>query len=340
PSAEPTPALPDNLQFARVPVGPLGRRWWAAGLPRHAARRGFQLFHGTNYEVPLWGRCARVVTVHDLSLLLRPETHERGRVRRARRRLPLMARAADACITPTESVRREVCEHLGLAREKVFVVPEAARSVFRPLAFEATEVERRSLGVGEDFLLAVGTVEPRKNLPALIRAFEELARLRPSDPLQLVLVGSRGWKSEPVFARLESSPFKDRILFTGYVADETLRALYASCRAFVYPSLYEGFGLPPLEAMACGAPVVASRIPALSEVTRGAALLFDAADADDLTRRLSGLLADEQARRELSAAGLSRASEFSWERAARETLEVYEEALRFRRRGARFFTPL
>jgi len=334
PSGESAPAaLPDNLKFARVPVGPLGRHWWAAGLPRYAARRGFGLFHGTNYEVPLWGRCARVITVHDLSLLLRPETHEQSRVRRARRRLPLMARAADACITPTESARREVCEHLGLARAKVFVVPEAARTVFRPLAFEATEDVRRRLGVGEEFLLAVGTVEPRKNLPALVHAFEELARLRPSGRLQLVVVGNRGWKSEPVFARLESSPFKDRIIFTGYVADETLRALYASCRAFVYPSLYEGFGLPPLEAMACGAPVVASRIPAISEVTGGAALLFDPKDAGDLTRRLVELLADEQGRRELSAAGLSRASRFSWERAALETLEVYGEALERKAKG-------
>ncbi len=199
PSEESAAALPRNLKFARVPVGPFGRHWWAVGLPRYASRRGFALFHGTNYEVPLWKPCARVVTVHDLSLLLLPETHEARRVRRARRRLPLMARAADACITPTESVRREVCERLGLAPSKVFAVPEAARAVFRPLASEACEAERRRLGVGEDFLLAVGTVEPRKNLSALVRAFEEVARARPASRLQLVVVGNRGWLSDPLF---------------------------------------------------------------------------------------------------------------------------------------------
>jgi glycosyltransferase involved in cell wall biosynthesis len=323
-------ALPENLNFSRVAVGPLGRHWWSVGLPRYASRRGFALFHGTNYEVPLWNPCARVVTVHDLSLLLLPETHEARRVRRARARLPLMARAADACITPTESVRREVCERLRLAPSKVFAVPEAARPCFRPLAFEATEGERRRLGVGDDFLLAVGTVEPRKNLPALVRAFEEVARANPSGRLQLVVAGNRGWLSGPLFEGLERSPFRDRVLFTGYVADETLRALYSSCRAFVYPSLYEGFGLPPLEAMACGAPVVASRISSLMEVTGGAALLFDPKDSGELARLLLRLLGDEGARRELSAAGLRRASEFSWGRTARETLEVYGEAMKRR----------
>jgi glycosyltransferase involved in cell wall biosynthesis len=326
-------AFPGNLRFERVKVGPAGRHWWAVGLPRYAARRGFGLFHGTNYEVPLWRPCARVVTIHDLSLLLLPETHERRRVRRARRRLPLMARAADACITPTESVRREVCEYLNIALGKVFVVPEAARTVFRPEAFEATEEVRRRLGVGDDFLLAVGTVEPRKNLLALVQAFEEVARLCPSRTLQLVIAGHKGWLNEPLFARLERSPFKDRLVLTGYVTDETLRALYASCRAFVYPSLYEGFGLPTLEAMACGAPVVASRIPSLSEVTGGAALLFNPEDSDELARRLVELLEDEGARRTLTAAGLRRASEFSWERAARETLQVYGEAFRKKEKG-------
>src|SRR5829696_27595 len=124
---------PPNLKGARVRVGALGRRWWSAGLPRYAARRGFRLFHGTNYEVPLWGGAVRVLTVHDLSLLSHPETHERRRVWRARRRLPLMALAADAVVTPTEAVRREVCSRLRVAPSKVFAVHEAARGCFRPM---------------------------------------------------------------------------------------------------------------------------------------------------------------------------------------------------------------
>jgi glycosyltransferase involved in cell wall biosynthesis len=320
--------LPPNLREARVSVGALGRRWWAAGLPRYARRRGLSLFHGTNYDVPLWGGAARVLTVHDLSHLLHPETHLRRRARRARLRLPLMARAAEAVVVPTEAVRREVCAHLGVDASKVFAVHEAARACFTPQGRVEAEAELRPLGVGGEFLLAVGTVEPRKNLSVLVRAFEEVLRARPSSGLRLVLAGGRGWLSAPLFEEVGRSPARERVVLAGYVPDETLRALYSSCLAFVYPSLYEGFGLPPLEAMSCGAPVLAGRTPAVEEVAGGAARLFDPRDPSALARQLLELLDDEPARRALSEAGLKRAAHFSWERTARATLEVYAEALK------------
>jgi glycosyltransferase involved in cell wall biosynthesis len=319
---------PANLKPVRVRVGAIGRRWFAAGLPRYVRGRGLALFHGTNYEVPLWGGGVSVVTVHDLSLLLRPETHEARRVRRARRRLPMMLRAANAVITPTESVRREVCEHLGVPASEVFAVPEAARECFRPLAFDETEEARRRLGVGREFLLTVGTVEPRKNLPALVGAFEEVLRARPRSDLQLVIAGGRGWMSGPTFEAVLRSPARARVVLAGYVPDRELRALYSSCRLFVYPSLYEGFGLPPLEAMSCGAAVVAGRTPAVAEVAGGAARLVNTDDREEFARALLELLDGEGARRELADAGLRRAAQFSWERTARMTLEVYAEALR------------
>ncbi|HYH84816.1 MAG TPA: glycosyltransferase family 1 protein [Pyrinomonadaceae bacterium] len=322
--------LPSNLRPVRVRVGALGRHWWAAGLPRYVRRRGLRLFHGTNYDVPLWGGAATVLTIHDLSLLLHAETHERRRVMRARRRLPLMARVADSIITPTESVRREVCEHLRVAPAKVFAVPEAARACFRPMSFEETKEARRALGVGEDFILAVGTLEPRKNLTALLRAFETIARERPGRQLQLVIAGGRGWLSAPLLEAVASSPARARIVMTGYLHDADLRALYSSCRAFVYPSVYEGFGLPPLEAMSCGAPVVAGRARAVAEVVGGAARIVNSDSHDDLASALVGLLDDSSERRELMQAGLARASQFSWERTARMTLEVYTETLRKR----------
>ena len=307
--------------------GPIGRHWWSAGLPRYIKRSGFDLFHGTNYDVPLWRRCATVLTIHDLSLLLHPGTHRKRSVSRARRRLPVMMRAADAIITPTESVRREVCEHLKTSDAKVFAVPEAARACFRPIDFAATEIARRRLGVNNDFLLTVGTIEPRKNLVTLVRAFEEVARSLPESNLQLVIAGGRGWLSGPIFQMMEKSPARDRLVLTDYLHDDDLRALYGSCRAFVYPSLYEGFGLPPLEAMACGAPVIASRIPALAETTGDAALLFDHTSANDLAQKILALVGDENATQKLSKAGLKRASEFSWEQTAQLTLNVYIKAL-------------
>jgi glycosyltransferase involved in cell wall biosynthesis len=320
--------VPPNLKLNRVTVGPLGRHWWSAGLPRYIRRSKLKLFHGTNYDVPLWRSCATVLTIHDLSQLLHSETHEKRSVRRARRRLPLMSRTADLIITPTESVRVDVCELLKVSPAKVFAIPEAARGCFKPLSFAETAETRKRLGVRDDFLLTVGTLEPRKNLSVLISALAELAKERPENTTQLVIAGGRGWLSSPLFETIKKSPVQDRIVLTDYLHDDDLQALYASCRAFVYPSIHEGFGLPPLEAMACGAPVIASRIPALEETTGAAALLFDPRNVNELTRNILQLLDNESVRRELVAAGERRAAEFSWEKTARLTWNVYEEALR------------
>ena len=316
--------LPSNLEIKRVRVGPVGRYWWSAGLPRYVRRNRIELFHGTNYDVPPWHQCATVLTIHDLSLLIHPETHEKRRVRRSRRRLPVMARAANAIIVPTESVRAEVCEHLEISPQKVFAVPEAARDCFTPMEMKATEPVRQRLGIGDDFLLTVGTLEPRKNLLTLVNAFGKIATDQPT--LQLVIAGSRGWLSEPLFEAIGKSPAQDRIVLTEYLNDDELRALYSSCSAFVYPSIYEGFGLPPLEAMACGAPVIASHIPALEETTGGAAVLFEPNDVNSLASAIVDLLQSSELRSRFSALGRVRAAEFTWEQTARLTLEVYEKA--------------
>jgi len=327
--------LPPNLRFKRVAVGTLGKHWWSIGLPRYASRNRLELFHGTNYDIPLWRRCATVLTIHDLSQLLHAETHEKRSVRRARRRLPQMARVADAIITPTECVRADVGRLLGVQPGKIFAIPEAARSCFRPLVFAETASTRSRLGIGDDFLLSVGTLEPRKNLSVLVNAFAEVTSARPQSGVQLVIAGGRGWLSGPLFDAIEKSPVRDRIVLTDYLHDDDLQALYSACRAFVYPSIHEGFGLPPLEAMACGAPVVASRIPALEETTAGAALLFDPGSAQELTKKILEVLDNENGRRELAAAGQRRAAELSWENTARLTWSVYEEALRrFKKIGA------
>src|SRR6266404_2855246 len=311
-------SAPANLRSARVPVGPFGRHWWSAGLPRYIRRQTIELFHGTNYDVPLWRRCTTVLTVHDLSLLLHPETHEKRSVRRARRRLPLMVKTADAVIVPSEAVRSEVCEQLHTSSEKVFVVPEASRECFHPIEFEASVEVRRRFDIGDEFILTVGTIEPRKNLQLLVSAFEQAAAARPESGVQLVIAGGRGWLSGPLFSAVDKSPMQKRIVLTDYLHDEDLCALYSACRMFVYPSLYEGFGLPPLEAMACGASVIVSNIPALLETTGQAARLVDPRDPADLARSIIGLLSDEDERRRLSIAGQQRASEFSWEKTARK----------------------
>jgi len=174
--------------------------------------------------------------------------------------------------------------------------------------------------------LFVGTLEPRKNLLTLVSAFDELLRTTDLHP-QFVIAGPKGWLTEDLFAHVEQSALVERILFTGYVSDEDLCALYSSCRVSVYPSLYEGFGLPPLEAMACGAPVITSRIPVIMETVGTAARLIEPSDVRELTATLVELLTHPGARAQLSASGLQRAAEFTWERTAQMTLEVYRAAL-------------
>ena len=313
-----------NVKTARVPVGPIRKHWWSVGLPTYISKEQIQLFHGTNYDVPMWHGCPTVLTIHDLSLLLHPDTHEKRSVRRARRRLPLMSKAADAIVVPTEAIRREVCEYMGTSGQKVFVVPEAAREFFHPVAFEETIATRERLGTGEDFILTVGTIEPRKNIPTLVRAFERVRQIESNRHLKLVIAGGNGWLAGPSLEAIKNSKAARQIILTGYLNDGELRDLYSSCRVFVYASLYEGFGLPPIEAMACGAAVVVSNIPALVESTGGAARLSDPRDPDDLAQTIAEVLNNDDEWAALTAAGRKRASELSWTQAAIKTMQVYE----------------
>jgi len=325
-----TPETTNRLRLIEQRTNFLTSRWWGIGLPRFLRKEKLEIFHGTNHQIPLVGACPSVVTIHDLSLLLHPGWHERRAVRRGRLFLPRIAHRASLIITPTESVRREVVGHLGVAAENVVCVHEAPRECFYPATEkEATEARVR-LGVEKDFVLCVATLEPRKNLARLLTAFVELLRATNAKP-QLVLVGRKGWLVADLMRRIDD--FGSRLRWLGYVADADLRALYSSCKLFVYPSLYEGFGLPPLEAMSCGAPVVASRIASIAEVTGNAARLVAPTDTDALAHALIDLWGDRAARDELSSRGLQRASEFTWKRTAELTRAIYVRAIGETQRG-------
>jgi glycosyltransferase involved in cell wall biosynthesis len=327
PAAMENPSVPaKNLKFITEPVNVLTKHWWTIGLPLYLQRNSLDLFHGTNYDVPVWGGIPTVLTIHDLSLFLYPETHEQRRVRRARRRLPLMARLATVIIVPTQSVKHETCEHLSVSPEKVFVVHEAPRRCFRPMNSEQARETRTRLGVEDIFILYVGTIEPRKNLPTLVRAFEETytnTELRP----QLVIAGNKGWLTEELFAHVAQSSVKDRILMTGYLGDDDLRALYSTCSVMSYPALYEGAGLPPLEAMACGAAVITTSAAAIAEMVGAGARLIAPKDHVALAKNIVELLNDPSARQSLSALGLKRAAEFTWELTALATHDIYLDAI-------------
>lgn len=318
-----TRAQLSNLRTVNPKSSSIRGHWWSIGLPLYLGRERFDLFHGTNFDVPLWKKRRSVVTIHDLSALLHPEKHRSRLVRRARLRLPLVVRTADMIITPTESVKREVCQHFNLKADKVTAIHLAARRIFRPLPFVQTDEVRNRLGVEDDFLLFVGTLEPRKNLLTLLKAFEQVLAHSCFRP-QLVIAGGEGWLMDALSDFIRKPSISERLRITGYLSDDELRALYSSCRCFIYPSVYEGFGLPPLEAMACGAPVIAGRIPSLQETLGDAARLLEPLDADALAKSIIELLEDKNQREVLMAAGREQAAKYSWEQTARLTLGVYK----------------
>ena len=320
------PASPQNLNFIQVEARGLNRHWWTLGLASHLRRNPVALFHGTNYDVPLRSGCPTVLTIHDLSSYLHAETQTNRVARRARYRLPIMSRLATIIVTPSHAVRNEVCELLRVNPDKVVVVPDAPRTCFRPLMPSQSVETRRRLQIEDDFLLFVGTIEPRKNLNRLVQAFERVLSTTNLAP-QLVIAGTPGWLTDELFSYVAQSQAVNRIRWTGYLTDEDLCALYSSCRLFIYPSLYEGFGLPPLEAMACGAPVITSRIPSIMEVVGDSARLVDPTSVEDLAQSMISLCNDSDEVKKLSCAGLKKAGEFSWERTARQTYNVYQTAL-------------
>ncbi len=325
---------PANLRAVNTEASSIrGRRWWTVGLPLYLRKASLDLFHGTNYEVPLWSKRRSVLTIHDLSIMLHADTHRADLARRARRRLPLMARSASTIITAAESVRREIAEHLHVKADRVRVTPFAPRSSFQRMPAEQANQTKQRLGIEDEFILFVGTVEPRKNLLTLVRAFDRILR-RTSRRPQLVVVGAEGWLMDDLFAFIKESSISDRLRLTGYLDDGDLRALYSSCTVFVYPSIYEGFGLPPLEAMACGAPVIASNIATFQETLGSAAEFVEPNDVEALAASIVGILGDEDRRRTLSRGGLEQAAKFSWERTAQLTLGVYREVLGVTEPGA------
>jgi len=312
-----------NLRMVGVKPNVLMRRWWSIGLLRYMRRARLDLFHGTNYQLPLMNASGNVVTVHDLSIFTHPETHDARLARRARRRLPVILGAASHIITPTQAIKEELAARFNLDSVRITVTPEAPRRSFFPLKREDTTDVRQRLGIENEFILCVGTIEPRKNLQTLVRAFERISH-QIDRGLQLVIAGGEGWLTNDFDRLLRESHSRQRILMTGYLDDEELRSLYSSCRIFVYPSLYEGFGLPPLEAMACGAPVIASRIRAHEETLKQNARLIEPMDDSALAGAILDLLQDEKARESLVKAGLDHVANFSWRKTAEMTWKVYE----------------
>ena len=300
--------------------------WMHCLLPATIRRSRPQLCHFPNSMAPMWHRSPFVLTIHDASLFLYSEYHPPTRLLSIRLALPLLARRAEAIITVSNSARNDIVRTLNLPPEKVHVIYEAASARFRPVTDTAhLDALRRKYNLPEQFLLYVGTLEPRKNLCRLVRALRQIFQNGFRFPL--ILVGAGGWKLTDLRAEIERQGLKDAVRFTGYVPTEDLPGLFSLATLFVFPSLYEGFGLPPLEAMACGAPVLTSNCTSLAEICDGGAYLVNPRNEEELAAALIELLADEEMRRALGRRGRDRAQQFSWSKAARQTAAVYRHVL-------------
>ena len=297
-------------------------------LSAELRRRPVDLLH-VQYTAPPLAPCAVVATIHDLSFEHLPETFKRRSRAQLRLTVRRTARHAAHLIAPSEFTRRDLLATYGLSPERVSVVPLAAAEMFRPVE-DPAEVERvkRRYGIAGDYVLAVGSIQPRKNLARLIEAYSLLRRARGSVKLpQLVLVGKKAWLYGETLRGVEQRGLADSVVITGYVSEADLPALYTGALCFAYPSVFEGFGLPPLEAMRCGTPVLTGDRTSLPEVVGDAALTADPYDAGSISDALARLVGDEALRADLSARGLRRARLFDWRDTARMTLEVYRKAM-------------
>jgi glycosyltransferase involved in cell wall biosynthesis len=313
----------DHPNFSRVSLWtPSHHRLEQLTLRLEIGRLHLDLLHSPDFIPPFRRNCKSVITVHDLAFLLYPHflTNEAARYYG---QIDQAVRYTDHIIAVSESTRRDTINLLGVPEHKTTVIYEAANPIYRPVD---KEVARRHVvetyGLTQDYILFVSTIEPRKNVPALLQAHRKLRDDYKRDEL-LVLAGGRGWLGEEVYETIDQLNLTDCVRLLGRVPSEHLVYLYNASRVLVHPSFYEGFGLPPLEAMTCGTPTIVSNVSALPEVVGDASILIDPHDVDGLTVAMWRVLTDDDLRANLVEKGLKRAQMFSLERAAQETLAVY-----------------
>jgi len=279
------------------------------------------LYHFPNFIIPPLSHGKAVVTIHDLAFMRYPQFAETRNVHYLNKHIRRTAQRADAIITVSHFSAQEVCTYLNVPSERVFPIHHGIDPRFRRPEPEALENTLASIGLDRPYLLTVGTVEPRKNIPHLVRVFETLTDFDGD----LVIAGGMGWKVQPILDCIRQSPRAASIKCLGFTDDKTLPALYAGAELFLLSSFYEGFGFPPVEAMACGTPVVSSTGGSLAEVLGDAAVLLPHYDLDGWTEAIRQVRRDDDYRHALIEKGHRKAASYTWEKTARQTLEVFRQ---------------
>jgi glycosyltransferase involved in cell wall biosynthesis len=332
-----------SAHISRIPVRstwlPTERPWvrivWEQAIqPFVAMAERLDLLHGLAFVSPRAGGCPTIVTIHDLSFALFPGFFRGANAAYLRLFTRISCRRAARIIAVSEHTRADVVRLYGVPGRRVEAIPQGVDARFFPRSASEIAEFKRAHALPDHFILFVGTLEPRKNLVKLIEAFSNLthlhcaqAQVSPISNLKLVLVGGKGWYYEEVFAAIERLNLSDRVIWPGYVPADDLPLWYNSADVFAFPSRYEGFGMPLLEAMACGTPVVTSTASSLPEVAGDAALTTPPDDREALADALHRALTDVGLRQELRAKGFARAATFTWEETARRTARVYRHAL-------------
>jgi len=313
-------ALHSRWSTGRAPARVL---WEQLAQPAILRRIGADLVHGPVFVGPLRAPCPVIVTIHDLSFLRFPSLFRPGNRLYLSLMTRLSARRARRVVAVSRHTALETTRLLGVPSQRIDVVYHGVDPVFRPLPPEEVAAFRRAQGLPDRFVLFVGTLEPRKNLVRLVDAFAHLRDER----TRLVLVGGKGWLYGELYARVEALGLGASIIFPGYVEREALPLWYNAATVMAYPTLYEGFGLPVLEALACGTPVLSSNTSSLPEAAGDAAVMVDPHNVEALAEALNRLLSDRTLRLELRERGLAHARRFTWTRTAQYTVQVYRRAI-------------
>lgn len=324
----PQPSVSNLLQTVLEPVEAQGilKRLYLdqVGLRRSAVHWRADVLHYPANIGPLAAPSRVVLTIHDLAFFHNPAWHRPERALYYRCAVKHSARRATRIIADSQAAAADCREFLGLPADRIDVIPLGVSELFRPVAEERMAAVRKRYRLPESFFLFVGTLEPRKNIPRIIQAWQQIAGTCPFD---LVIAGRDGWKSSPIHETADASPHRGRILFPGFIDAADLPALLGAAQVFVWPSLYEGFGLPPLEAMACGTPVVTSNTSSLPEAAGDAAITVDPCDVEAIAAAMLEAATDSTRRHTLRAKGFERAEIFTWERTAQLTIQTYRAAL-------------
>ncbi len=303
-------------------------------LPNLLEKKGFDLIHSTQFHQSLAvkRKYRTVLTIHDLAPLRYPQTHQAMTVFQHKFLLKKTCINSEKIIAVSHSTKNGIIKLLKISPEKIIVIPLASRSGFSPRSKQKIIQVKQKYGLlnpdqGYQYLLSVGTLEPRKNLLRLIKAFH-LAKKQTANQLRevkLVICGQRGWKYQPIFDLIKKLHLQKEIKFIGYVPDQDLARLYSGALCLAYPSVYEGFGLPLLEAMSCSCPVMTSNVSSMPEVAGKAAYLVDPFSISEISQALIALSTSEKLRKALKRKGLARVKNFSWQRTAQQTLDVYDQ---------------